>query len=431
MSAAVGYAAGDTAWHENNNPLATADQLAAEKLAVEIVGSGALKQARADLKTQWMKSAAAVAPVSAESLTYLEQALDETVFAQTLSSINTDAHYPKIISTLAGAHTWFGVAVPGYRTLLDNPDTIYRTVPLDPAASYVITGAMSAHPPVDANFSVWDGRNKTLANLTQEQLIVDASGNFTIDISAAEFSGKGNHLPLAPTATKLFVRNTINDWGVQQFLSLQVARVSGPQIPPAKSVEQLTAQAAQAVREVAPVFDYYTKLSYAQPVNTLPPVSLGGSAGRLATQVATYSAFNIADDEALIVTLNTGGAKYFIAPVYTRWMTTTQFVGRTQTLNNRQALANPDGTYTLVISVTDPKIYNWIDTAGLHEGLFNLRWQALPATPADALPAATMQHVKLSDLPKVLPVGTRYVTPAQREAQRAERVKSYTPRYMP
>ena len=139
---------------------------------------------------------------------------------------------------------------------------------------------------------------------------------------------------------------------------------------------------------------------------------------------------HVADDEALVLTVNLGGAKYFIAPVYARWLITTDYVNHTQTLNNQQAVPNPDGTYTFVISPTDPHVYNWIDTVGIHEGLLNLRWQGLPSTASASAPSATLKLVKLADLKGQLPATTRFVTSDERTAQIAARVNSYASRYL-
>jgi hypothetical protein len=162
-------------------------------------------------------------------------------------------------------------------------------------------------------------------------------------------------------------------------------------------------------------------------VNSSPPISLGGTGGLLSSQAQTFSRWQLADDEALLVTVTLGGASYLVCPVTNDWFITTDYVNHTQSLNNSQAVANPDGTYTFVISPTDPGVYNWVDTVGMHEGTLNLRWQGLPGPSAEL--SATMKLVKLSELPGTLPSGTRYVTRREREFQLVERKASYAGRY--
>ena len=47
-------------------------------------------------------------------------------------------------------------------------------------------------------------------------------------------------------------------------------------------------------------------------------------------------------------------------------------------LNNSQAKVNQDGTYTFILSVNDPGIFNWLDPSGLSEGILTLRWSGFP-----------------------------------------------------
>jgi hypothetical protein len=68
----------------------------------------------------------------------------------------------------------------------------------------------------------------------------------------------------------------------------------------------------------------------------------------------------------------------------------------------------------------------------LHESLFMQRWQMLP-TDADGLalgePWAKGEHVKLEDLPRVLPEGTKLLGAEERKQQLAERLASFSRRH--
>ena len=47
-------------------------------------------------------------------------------------------------------------------------------------------------------------------------------------------------------------------------------------------------------------------------------------------------------------------------------------------LNNSQAKVNQDETYTFILSVNDPGVFNWLDPSGLSEGILTLRWSGFP-----------------------------------------------------
>jgi hypothetical protein len=94
------------------------------------------------------------------------------------------------------------------------------------------------------------------------------------------------------------------------------------------------------------------------------------------------------------------------------------------------ATPNPDGTYTLVLSPTDPGVANWIDTGGLNQGILPIRFQNMDPN-ATALPTLSGQTVTLDQLTNVLPPSTKYVTPEERAAQLAARNYGYERRYAP
>lgn len=421
----------------STNPLATQAQLDAEKLAIALVQTPGVIAAKASLRAQWLAAAQKTGGVSDEALGNLDSALDETVFSSALSYAALNTSDPQLISILAAPHTWHGISVPGSRTVFDNPDTVYRRVALDPASTYTLTGTLHSPAPVDFNFSLYSTTNATLANIAPEQLNTKADGSFTIALDASATgtstsasTAGSNHIQLATGTGSLFVRDTVSAWGEQPFNTLAIKRVSGAATQ-VKTTDELSAAIATALTTTSAgaAWTAYNSLGYAQPVNTLPAPSLGGTGGRLANQAASYGAYQLNDDEALVLNVNLGGAKYFIAPAYGRWQITTDYINHTQTLNNAQAVANPDGTYTFVISPKDPGVYNWVDTVGLHQGFLNPRWQGLPESTTNGGPAATLKLVKLSDLAAALPSTTKYVNAAERKAQIAARAASYASRY--
>ena len=64
-------------------------------------------------------------------------------------------------------------------------------------------------------------------------------------------------------------------------------------------------------------------------------------------------------------------------PVTNLWTVTGDYWDEQTSLNNAQAVANPDGTYTFVISPTDPGVRNWVSTGGLNQGTVSIRFQDL------------------------------------------------------
>jgi hypothetical protein len=147
--------------------------------------------------------------------------------------------------------------------------------------------------------------------------------------------------------------------------------------------------------------------------------------GALRNQIYMGGQFRLTDDDALVLTVRLGGAKYFIAPITNFWGTTNDILGRTGSLNKTQSVANPDGTYTYVVSVRDPGVHNWVDPSGLHEGIVTLRWAEFPGGRPTRDVAVESQVVPLARWRDGLPASTRFVTAAERREQIAERARNY------
>ncbi len=167
------------------------------------------------------------------------------------------------------------------------------------------------------------------------------------------------------------------------------------------------------------------------PVNVLPqPGKPGDKAGFLVTQRNAIGHFRLNADEALVATINLGGAAYATVPVTNVWGVTPSYWSHQSSLNSRQANPNPDGTFTVVLSAWDPGVYNWVDTSGLDEGFVMLRWQGLPKQASAAgEPGVQSRVVKRGALETALPPGMRRVTGVERKAQLTARANGFARRF--
>lgn len=147
--------------------------------------------------------------------------------------------------------------------------------------------------------------------------------------------------------------------------------------------------------------------------------------GGLPNQAYTIGYFSIADDEALLFDIATGGAEYFSFQLSDIWGTSGSFVDNVSTLTNRQSRPNPEGSYTYVLSIKDPGVQNWISTQGWHERDITLRWQQITDVPGWAKgPAVKVRRIKLNQLTSFLSSGNPPFSPSQRAAQLAQRARN-------
>ena len=160
-------------------------------------------------------------------------------------------------------------------------------------------------------------------------------------------------------------------------------------------------------------------------MNTFKQPEQSDDLGTLVSQASSFGHFKIEDDEALLLTVDMGGADYFIAPATGPWTITIDPQNNLCSLDNHQAMADTDGRYRFVVSLQEPGVYNWISTTGLHEGTMMLRWQNLPGNQEGQGPAISTELVKIADLPSMLPPETHWVSVTERQGQMVARQEGY------
>ncbi|WP_020649119.1 hypothetical protein [Solimonas variicoloris] len=412
-----------------DNPLAADAQRALDARAIAIRDSSDFAVAKGLAKSQYQ--IAHGLPISDEAAARLDAAIDELAFSAIQKAVNDDALRPQVYwVNNAAPKTWFGLQVPGGRYSYDNPDNIYRTIPIDGGERYVLRGHRHAHGPADVTFSLISNPNSqnTIDYINGPDLAIDADGDYTITIDADPANGCVNHIQSDASARQLFVRNNLGDWSRDTPDTLTVERLGPAPGAAAPSDDDIRATATQNLLESG--FFYGIGAlgikTMVNPVNTLPSPQQSSTLGTLVTQASSFGHFSLDDDEALVITLQDGGAGYFVVPVTDPWLVTADPVGHQSSLNNRQAVADLDGRYTFVVSIADPGVQNWLDPVGLHEGTIMVRWQNLPAeAPARGGPAVEARVVKLADLDSVLPAGTRRVSAAERTRQLQARRNGY------
>ena len=103
-----------------------------------------------------------------------------------------------------------------------------------------------------------------------------------------------------------------------------------------------------------------------------------------------------------MVDVSDGGADYFTVPLSNIWGTTLDIVDRTGSLNKAQSVPNEDGTYTYVISPTDPGVQTGSTPTDSTKASSRCAWPSSAATDPTDL-GARGRVVKLDDLDTEVP----------------------------
>lgn len=398
---------------------ASAVQEKAELQALSLMKTPEVREAMAEAARKWRNSAGHVSP---EMDALFASSFEELAFGAILRTIAVSLDPPAIISTFNLPHRRAGRRIPGSRFGWDNPDVIYGKIGIDPQASYVITGWLPRRD-MQVNLSLANANDEIVRNVSLKDIVTDEQGRFRITLGPVAQSPSVNHIPADPSVAGITLRETLADWRTDRPVYMQIVKAGGS--PRSMASQELARRAARTISDMTDdIVRWRPSLYTNRPANEIRKPFYPSDKQGLPNQAHALGHFKLADDEALIVDVKLGGARYFTIPVSNIWGVTGDYRKATSTFNHTQTDANPDGTFTYVVSPADPGIYNWISTNGWHEGDLTLRWQELANAPGQGEgPGVSTRLVKLSELAEILPAHVKRVTPAERAAQIADRMR--------
>lgn len=307
---------------------------------------------------------------------------------------------------------------------LDNPDTLYFHSYLRDSAEYVVTGRRGST--ADLSFQVLDGDYSpvevpgSLTAFDDRDIDIDADGRFELRFGPG-LSGR-NAFPLAPGAAMLIVREVYSDWSAERPGTIRIQRAdrigAAPPPPARDALTKRYGVAGKILLSRLKTFLAFPQWFYLKlPVNTLtePRRTPGG----LSTQYSSAGHYDLADDQAMVVTVPAADAPYQGIQLGSGWYVSLDYIHHQTSLTAAQARTDPDGMLRFVLSETDPGVANWLELLGHRRGYVQLRWQRLSRalTPADG-PAVEIMPV--DELPKRLPYYER-IDPAEYRARIAAR----------
>ncbi|MDO0975398.1 hypothetical protein [Mycolicibacterium frederiksbergense] len=402
------------------HPVATAAQHEQELAALDLLEHPTVQAAYRSVAETWLRRAKASDAMRAR----FEDAFAEVMFSAAVWSSNQDTLRPKVSCITRLAHAVQGRAIPGSRWGIDNPDSVYRVIPISGDERYEIHGRVGHHRMTENYFTLWDAHMGTVAVLDGRTMEVESDGSFTITVDSEPAGGRPNHVQSTPEAHEFYIRDVLLNWDRDDPNHLSVQRLGGPPSRPARTRDEQ----ADATADMMAYFANFTgKLShgvYKMAPNDFNLAWSADTVGAMRNQVYVMGRFDLNPGEAFVVDVGDGGAEYFTVPLSNIWGTTLDIVDRTGSLNKAQSTPNADGSYTYVIAPTDPGVANWIDSDGLNEGILTLRMAEFGgAGPKEDL-GARGRVVKLDDLEREVPT-LRRVSAQERATELAERRAAY------
>lgn len=404
------------------NPVATEVQREHELLALSYHNHPEVVAERANLYSYWID----LAKPSSAMRGCLSWAFEEVMFGAVVWALNQDPLYPKVITITRLPHRLGNREIPGSRWGIDNPDSIYRVIPVSHEERYLIKGRVPEKRLIENYFTLWSKTMQTVGLLNGKDLVVDGEGYFEISVDADPQGDRANHIQMNEDAHEFYIRDVIFDWQNDRANELSIERLGGaPEREPWDERENLQ-RIKDYMRKWATETTRWNRQALDKDANDFSFTIDRDSDGALRNQIYIMGHFLLPDaDTALVLDVNMGGAEYFIAPITNIWGTTNEIVTRNGCLNGFQAQPNDDGSYTFVLSLQDPGVYNWLDPTDMLEGILTLRWaEFIGGRPGSDL-GVSARLSAIADLDKTLRDDTPRVDAQSRQKQLEERARSY------
>ena len=329
--------------------------------------------------------------------------------------------------------------IPMWGQIINNignisPDGVYLLSPLDPKGTYRLRGQRNSTKIVDlqlGNGTVFaygemdpDNNNTygpTLVNYdVDEHATLDENGWFDVLLCAERPEGhEGDWWELKPETNHMVIRQFASDWLNEIDARISIERLDTPAPKPPRDANEIYDQ----LRRVPSFIRSHNKTleiaAHADPglgseglLNNIVRIDYSPDQAGRAGHWYLAGRFDIAEDEALIISLSPGESRYWNLQTANEVFNTMDFMNHTTSVNDHQAEADSEGVYRIVVCAQDPGVPNWLDTTGHPKGWL---WGRLDSCERDDAP--TVEKVNFAELRDHLPEGIREVSAEDREAE--------------
>jgi Protein of unknown function (DUF1214) len=339
----------------------------------------------------------------------------ESLAMMSVTAVSSDGDHPMFLPWVS--HT-LNVGQP-------NSDTHYRMAYITPGGTYRLRGRRgSLRIARIAQFGPARGPAgiATLDVNDINTLKSDANGRYDVIVSPARPANyTGDWWKLDPAAHSLMLRLVAANWQDEVDPTISIERLDVPANRPRRSAEVLEAKLKQLPAATAQMalllVDHVVALQKEGYVNKLKVFDVSQIGGQLTGQFYYEGAYDLADDEALIIEAQVPDKfEYYSIIVTNEIYETTDWFNNHSSLNDAQLRVDPDGVLRVVVSAKDPGVANWLDTAGNPRGVVQGRW-----TECNSQPVPVVRKVRVDQVRDLLPSATHTVTLAQRDASIRER----------
>jgi hypothetical protein len=313
----------------------------------------------------------------------------------------------------------------------DNPDQRYLQTRIKGGETYRIWGDLTTEARLDVQ--IYAGESTSLPRstgfLSFEDMHVESNGTYEIFLSP-ERQG-ANWMDNPADSARVLIRQVYSDWANGKPGEVHIDRVGHEGARRlgfedkelARGMREAGANVLQDVAAWADLHQTVTDSDHATPVNAIPPPASTFAQGGAKNRYMTFSIFDVADDEALVLRWWPMGGSYQAVHLRDLWNSSLEYMNMQSSLTGEQCETSADGSFWCVLSARDPGVRNWLDTGGLRRGYVAFRFDGIGDRPFDADKVPSLAKVRFDEIMAHLPQGTPPITPEQRFTQIAARRK--------
>lgn len=305
-----------------------------------------------------------------------------------------------------------------------NPDNVYERCAIDPSATYVLRGWVDGVH--EALFSLVEGdmhldENDVFAEVALTDLVATDDGH--LELTIGPDAGDGNHLRSAPGARMLLIRQYLYDWAQDPVVAFTIERTdTAGTSPRPPTPAEIAAALDRASRWVERSIEYWAAYVAASrdllehntftapntPPGGAPSIAYGGGC------------WELGPTEALVIEHDAPDARYWNWSIHNlHWFDSGAWDQRLMSCNGHQAHIDDDGKVRVVVSHTDPRVPNWLDTEHRPIGMAVYRYVGAVTKPVPTARVVPEKEVRAT-LPRNHPV----VDAPARRRQLADRARA-------
>jgi len=295
----------------------------------------------------------------------LQVAFDVNVWA--------DPANPRFVDIVGPYKKWGG----------DNADAAYQFAPIDPSRTYrvrcrpgdcVYLSLTVYGGPRDGHYS-----NRIVGTVNDRDVEIGPDGTFDVVLSPEP--QEGAWIKLEPDAvaaiTRDYVIDPVNDrpahWHIRSADPPTTFREGDGAL-----AERLRAALTWVRDQAAMVPLPLGEPNHVDDPYPVPRETFGWAAGDAAYAMGS---FDLADDEALVLRGRSPACAFWNLCLWNQFLHTYNYDYERVSINGGQVRYEPDGSWVIVVSATDPGHPNWVSTAGHPRGRIWFRWFHPERTP--------------------------------------------------